>query len=132
MTTIFLHLGPRKSGGELLPDAPFRAFVKFKTAHDKKGGCVVLKLEINGEQVGTATIDWNEVETRRHPEGGKYLVGDGSLDDVDVSDSFSDWQIANLIFEAIVRAKWPYFGYDHGLEPRLIKERFEQWVGKNM
>ncbi len=135
MTTIFLNLGPRQSGGELLADAPFRAFVKFKTAHVKDGGVAVLKLKEGESHIGTATIDWSEAEARRHPkQGGKYLVGNGSLDEFDLQTKrvFRDWQVADLIANSMSKAGWIYHCYDHGISDKESHDMFEAWIEKNL
>lgn len=130
MTTIFLNLGPRRTGGELLPDAPFRAFVKFETAYDEKGGCAVLKLKMNDREVGTATIDWPQAEARRRPGGRKYWVADGSLDEVEVPEWTIDEISKKLVIAAMVEAKWEVYVNDHALlHAREDSESlFETWI----
>lgn len=135
MTTIFLNLGPRKTGEELLPDAPFRAFVKFNTPYGPDGGSAVLTLEQGDARVGTATIDWRKVESLRHPsKRGRYHVGSGHLDEFDIQNNqaFSDWQIANLITEAMKKAGWTYLCYDYGIGNDDSQKLFEAWVENNL
>lgn len=129
MTIIFLNLEIRQVGGELLPEAPFRAYVKFDTAFDKDGGFAALKLEEDGHQIGTATINWPTAEAHRHPNKGKYWVGVGALDEVNIlkMPDLPDWKKANLVCAAMEKARWPYYTYDHGLDAGVARARFSDW-----
>lgn len=132
MTTIFLNLGLRTTDGELFPNAPFRAFVKFDTSYNERGGLAVLSLEDKGEEVGEATIDWPRAEAHTSDRDGQvYLVANGALEEVDLSDSYLDSKRAGLVFEAIDKAGWLFLGH-HELDPERAQERFERWVQANL
>lgn len=134
MSVIFLNLGPRQTGGELLPDAPFRAFVKFNTAYVNGGGCAVLPLEQDEHQIGTAIIDWRETKRYRHPKQGKYLVGTGSLDEIDMQGGqrVPDRQQARLIGQAMEKANWHYLNYDSDLDADTVSSMFDAWINQNL
>lgn len=134
MATIFLNLGPRSVGGELLPDSPFRAFVKFKTSYTKEGGVVVLKLEHNGILVGTAMMNWLKTVIHYDSKGRPYHVGEGAIDEYDIQAHLvvKDWMVANMICAAMEKATWPYHQYDHGLDNETAARHFEEWRQKHM
>lgn len=128
MATLFLNMGPRRSGGELLPEAPFRAFARFETKYGKKGGFAVLNLALNGMPVGTATIDWPSAEERYSDKLKKYWVAKGALDDCYLSRKFSDQEISRLIKEAMERSGWKFYIYTPTDLKSLEEQQFENWI----
>lgn len=135
MTAIFLNLGPRKTGGELLPDAPFRAFVKFRTAYDERGGVAVLSLlDEHHRSVGTAIIDWKDMAVGKRPQGGKYFVGDGALDEIDLQpkSSLSDQEKSQLVIASMGKAEWACDRYDPTLSESQIQAHFKAWISDHL
>lgn len=134
MTTIFLNLGARRTGGELLARAPFRAFVKFNTAFDEKGGVEVLPLWRNEYQIGTATIDWREVAVGHRLRRGKYYVGGGSLDEIDIQSGpqLADKGKHELVLISMMRATWDLDLYDSSLSESQVQSLFTAWISDHL
>lgn len=134
MTTIFLNLGPRQTGDELLPQAPFRAFVKFKTAFDDGGGAAALPLIERSRQIGTAVIDWNDVAVGKRQKGGKYFVGDGYLDLVEIKQAtrLTDEEKGCLILDSMKAAQWTFYPYDAHLSESQVQAHFKAWISDHL
>lgn len=129
---IFLQLDPRQTGGEVLPQSPFRAFVKFKTAYVDGGGLAVLPLQQNGRQIGTAVIGWPATESRARPRGGKYLVGSGSLDEIDAPAWVIDEVGNRLVFDAMTAAGWTFLPDPFRSSTKNPETLFERWILANL
>ncbi len=131
MTTIFLNLGPRKVGGELIPDVPFRAFVKFETKYDDTNAGGIATLHLQGSQTIKATIDWRKSKWQTDEQKGNYLVATGALDEVE-SKKMSDWKKVELIIEAMVNAGWLVFGYSSEDDTKTVNAEFKKWIRENL
>lgn len=133
MPTIFVNLGKR-NGDEIFPSAPFRAFAKLKTWYVREGGMAVLPLTQNNELLGTATIDWGEADHRRDQNRMKYLVADGSLEEVHGRQlhRFTEREQIIMVQDAMKKDGWKYEEYDPTLNVKVVKKRFAKWIDANL
>ncbi len=134
MAAIFLNMQMPNTGEEVFRARPFRAFAKFTTKFGTEGGVAVLKLEADGVQVGTATIDWPNASQEKYLRKGRYYIATGALDEVDISSPhhFGEESLVRAVIKAMEKAGWTFEIYDPSLSAEEVAKRFAAWIETNL